>query len=105
MRPPARPAGHLRRGRHSFAAPGEGEALVEPLFGSWEANIEHALSRSPIDVCRLRDEEAVVLGNLGVVRVLDPGSSRSLAEGEVCMVMPFARRDRYGYAQLIYGYD
>ncbi|WP_413105006.1 zinc-binding alcohol dehydrogenase family protein [Streptomyces sp. Inha503] len=103
--PEARPPGNLCRGRHSFAAPGDGEALVEPLYGSWEANIEHALSRRPIDVCHLRHEEAVVLGNLGIVRVLDPKGSSSLKEGDICMVMPFAERDRYGYAELIYAYD
>ncbi|MBD3007231.1 MULTISPECIES: zinc-binding dehydrogenase [unclassified Streptomyces] len=105
VRPEARPPGKLRRGRHSFAAPGDDEALVEPLYGSWEANIEHALSRRPIDVCHLRHEEAVVLGNLGIVRVLDPKGSPSLKEGDICMVMPFAKRDRYGYAELIYAYD
>ncbi|WLW50158.1 zinc-binding dehydrogenase [Streptomyces sp. YU58] len=100
-----RPAGRLHRETFSFTEPGEDEVLVEPLYGSWEANIEHALSRSPIDVCHLRHEEKAVMGNLGVVRVLDPGVSRLLREDDICMVMPFARRDRYGYAELIYAYD
>ncbi|MDH6222494.1 NADPH:quinone reductase-like Zn-dependent oxidoreductase [Streptomyces pseudovenezuelae] len=101
----ARPPGNLHREPYSFTAPDEREALVEPLYGSWEANIEHALSRRPVDVCRLRDEGAVVLGNLGIVRVLDAGKSSSLREGQICMVMPFAKRDTYGYAELIYAYD
>jgi NADPH:quinone reductase-like Zn-dependent oxidoreductase len=100
-----RPPGKLQRESYSFAGPGEDEALVEPLYGSWEANIEHALSRSPVDVVRQRHEDKAVMGNLGVVRVLDPGASRLVKEGDICMVMPFARRDRYGYAQLIYAYD
>lgn len=82
------------------------EALVEPLYGSWEANIDHALSRDPIDVCRARAEDPIVLGNLGVVRVLRPArTAPSVREGDICMVMPFAKRDRHGYAELIYAYD
>ncbi|MEU3551939.1 zinc-binding alcohol dehydrogenase family protein [Streptomyces longwoodensis] len=103
--PHGRSPGRLHREAFPFTEPGEDEALVEPLYGSWEANIEHALSRSPIDVCHLRQEEKAVMGNLGVVRVLHPGASRLLKEGDICMVMPFARRDRYGYAELIYAYD
>ncbi|MGV9311869.1 zinc-binding alcohol dehydrogenase family protein [Streptomyces sp. NPDC003691] len=100
------PAGNLRREVFSFTAPAEHEALVEPLYGSWEANIEHAISRSPIDVCRLRNEDKVVLGNLGIVRVLRPAvSSSGIAEGDICMVMPFSKRDRYGYAELVYAYE
>ncbi|GGV44309.1 zinc-binding dehydrogenase [Actinomadura cremea] len=97
----------LRRETFSFSEPDEDEVLVEPLYGSWEANLDHALSRNPVDVCRLRNEESVIIGNLGVVRVLRPGSpSRtSLREGDVCMVMPFGKSDRYGYAELVYAYD
>ncbi|MBT8226292.1 MAG: zinc-binding alcohol dehydrogenase family protein [Dactylosporangium sp.] len=82
------------------------EALVEPLYGSWEANIDHALSRQPIDVCRSRHEDPVILGNLGVVRVLRPArTGPSAREGDICIVMPFATRDRHGYAELVYAYD
>jgi len=28
-----------------------------------------------------------------------------LREGDVCMVMPFGKRDRHGYAELVYAYD
>jgi NADPH:quinone reductase-like Zn-dependent oxidoreductase len=86
----------------------DNEVLVEPLYGSWEANLDHALGRHPIDVCRSRDEDPVVIGNLGVVRVLATGSSpraRSFHAGDVCMVMPFGKCDRYGYAELVYAYD
>ncbi|MEU5293524.1 zinc-binding alcohol dehydrogenase family protein [Streptomyces umbrinus] len=100
-----RPTGTLHRESFSFVEPRDHEALVEPLYGSWEANIEHARSRRPIDVCRLRHEEKVVLGNLGIVRVLDPGISASLKEGDICIVMPFSKRDRYGYAELVYAYE
>lgn len=98
--------GSLCRESYLLPEPEFDEALVEPLFGSWEANIDHALARQPIDVCRSRLEDPVILGNLGVVRVLRPAeTSTSIHEGDVCLVMPFAKRDPYGYAELIYAYD
>jgi len=82
------------------------EVLIEPLYGSWEANIDHALLRDPIDVCRARGEDAVILGNLAVARVLRPGRRcGELKAGDLCLVMPFGVRDRYGYAELAYAYD
>lgn len=97
----------LRRETYSFAEPDEDEVLVEPLYGSYEANMDHALTRDPVDICRQRREESIVIGNLGVVRVLKPGSSSrtSLREGDVCIVMPFGKRDPHGYAELVYAYD
>jgi NADPH:quinone reductase-like Zn-dependent oxidoreductase len=94
--------------RENFSLPelADDEAMVEPLYGSWEANVDHALSRQPIDVCRARNEDPVVVGNLGVVRVLRPGrAATSCKEGDICMVMPFGVRDRHGYAELVYAYD
>jgi NADPH:quinone reductase-like Zn-dependent oxidoreductase len=97
---------NLSREDFSFEEPAEDEALVEPLFVSWEANVDHALSRQPIDVCHQRNEASVVLGNLGVVRVLRGAQvTGSPAEGDICIVMPFEKRDTYGYAELIYAYD
>ncbi|MEV1178703.1 hypothetical protein [Nonomuraea sp. NPDC049784] len=101
-------AANLRRETFAFPDLGDDEVLVEPLYGSWEANLEHALSRSPVDICRQRGEPSVVLGNIGVVRVLRTGQApeaRALSEGDVCMVMPFGKCDRYGYAELAYAYD
>ncbi len=97
----------LRRETFSFPEPDEDEVLVEPLYGSFEANMDHALTRDPVDICRQRGEERTVIGNLGVVRVVRPGSSSatSLREGDVCLVMPFGKRDRHGYAELVYAYD
>ncbi|MEW1642292.1 zinc-binding alcohol dehydrogenase family protein [Streptomyces sp. NPDC091219] len=102
------PGAALRRDRFAFGPLEEGEALVEPILGSWEANMDHALTRSPIDVCSSRGEDAVVLGNLGVVRVLQVNASNSEArvrEGDLCLLMPFGRQDRFGYAELAYAYD
>lgn len=97
----------LRRESFSFAEPDENEVLVEPLYGSYEANMDHALMRDPVDICRQRGEEVTVIGNLGVVRVLRPGSTSrtALREGDICIIMPFGKRDRHGYAELVYAYD
>jgi len=81
---------------------------VEPILGSWEANMDHALARSPIDVCSSRGEDAVVLGNLGVVRVLEVnagGRDVRVRPGDLCLLMPFGRLDRFHYAELAYAYD
>ncbi|GHA20870.1 zinc-binding dehydrogenase [Streptomyces tauricus] len=102
------PGGALRRDRFTFGPLEEGEALVEPILGSWEANMDHALTRSPIDVCSSRGEDAVVLGNLGVVRVLKVNAgSRDVRvrEGDLCLLLPFGKIDRFGYAELAYAYD
>ena len=102
--PPAR--GTLCRQDFTLPALADDEVLVEPLFVSWEANIDHALSRQPIDVCRARGEDPVILANLGVVRVLRSGSpAAAVKEGDLCLVMPFGKRDRHGYAELAYAYD
>lgn len=105
--PPACVEDVLRRETFSFPEPDEDEVLVEPLYGSYEANMDHALARDPVDVCRQRGDESTVIGNLGVVRVLRPGSSYrgAVREGDVCIVMPFGKRDRSGYAELVYAYD
>lgn len=102
------PGGALRRDRFAFGPLEEGEALVEPILGSWEANVDHALARSPIDVCSSRGEDAVVLGNLGVVRVLKVNAGSrdvQVREGDLCMLLPFGKLDRFGYAELAYAYD
>jgi NADPH:quinone reductase-like Zn-dependent oxidoreductase len=102
------PGGALQRDLFTFGPLEEGEALVEPILGSWEANIDHALARSPIDVCSSRGEDAVVLGNLGVVRVLKVNAADrdvQVREGDLCLLLPFGKCDRYGYAELAYAYD
>ncbi|RKP46380.1 quinone oxidoreductase family protein [Trinickia fusca] len=99
-------AGELRRETFTFSDLENDEILVEPLYGSWEANLDHALSRNPIDIVRQRREEKIVLGNGALVRVLERGRSvKSLREGDVCMAMPFGKRDENGFAELVYAYD
>ncbi len=93
--------------------PAADEVLCEPILGSWEANIDHALARSPIDVCSTREEDSIVLGNLGVVRVLtapaDGGAAAdgaaAIRPGDLCLLLPFGRVDRHGFAELVHAYD
>jgi len=98
-------SGTLSREKFSFPDIAADEALVEPLYGSWEANLEHGISRQPIDLCRERGEDRIVLGNLGVVRVLAGGLNTSHREGAICMVMPFGKMDPHGYAETVYAYE
>ena len=98
--------GELRRGSFSFPDITPHEILAEPLYGCWEANMTHALKRFPVDVCRLRCEEQVVLGNSGIVRVLETGGEVSTVEpGDICMLAPFGELDGYGYMMRVFGYD
>ena len=84
----------------------ENEVLVEPLYGSWEGNMSHAVARSPIDICAERKEEKVVIGNSGVVRVLDVGANvTGLQEGDIGLVKPVGTQDEHGYTVKVYGYD
>ena len=59
----------LRHEIFSFPDIGSEEVLVEPIYGCWEGNMAHALTRSPVDICEQRREPRVVIGNAGVVRV------------------------------------
>lgn len=96
----------LKRGNFSFPDLAEHEVLVEPLYGCWEGNMTHALNRNPVDICRQRNEEAVVIGNAGVVRVLKAGSAvKGICEGDIYLVFCNGDWDELGYAKKIYAYD
>lgn len=88
-----------------LGAPGDGEVLVEPLYGSWEHNMTHALARRPVDVCRARGEDTVVLGNSGVGRVLAGGPGTTLREGALCLFALPHRFDSFGYPTHLMGFD
>jgi NADPH:quinone reductase-like Zn-dependent oxidoreductase len=82
------------------------EVLVAPLYGCWEGNMSHAIRRRPVDVCRLRLEKRVVLGNAGVVRVLAAGADvTSVSEGDAAVLVPVGALDEYGYMTRIFGFD
>ena len=90
-----------------FLAPlRQGEVLVEPIYGSWEGNMGHALTGSPVDICAARGESKIVLGNSGVARVLKVGEGVSrVRPGDMCLVFGNAVSDKYGYMVKAYAYD
>jgi len=109
----------LRRGAKGVREPGsleladyelpemtEYHVLAEPIFGAWEANMTHCLDRKPIDVCRIRREKSIVLGNAGVVRVLRTGARvTTCREGDLCLIVPIGDFDEYGHMTRVFGYD
>lgn len=98
--------GDFRRETFSFPEPEEDELLIEPLHGCWEGNMSHAIQRRPIDVCHQRGEDAIVVGNAGVARILKAGRGAAhLREGEVGAVFGTGAYDRFGYMVQAYAYD
>lgn len=90
----------------TFPGIGENEVLTEPLYGCWEGNMSHAIERKPVDIARQRGEEKVVIGNAGVVRILEKGSAVTTCEvGDVCIVFCVGEIDKRGYPEKILGYD
>ena len=67
--------GAFRLEEYSFSELTPHEVLAEPLYGCWEANMTHAVRRSPVDVCRQRGEDRIVIGNGGLVRILQVGDA------------------------------
>jgi NADPH:quinone reductase-like Zn-dependent oxidoreductase len=82
------------------------EVLAEPLYGCWEGNMEHSLSRRPIDICRARGENRVIIGNSGVVRVISTGAAvHRLKPGQEAILFPSSVIDRFGYPERMFAYD
>jgi NADPH:quinone reductase-like Zn-dependent oxidoreductase len=96
----------LQREVYSFPDLVEHEVLAEPLYGCWEANMTHALERDPIDVCRRRNEQKIVLGNAGVVRILKlgPGVTK-VKEGDICLLAAIGTWDASAFPIKVVGYD
>ncbi|MDM8520039.1 zinc-binding dehydrogenase [Anaerolineales bacterium HSG6] len=104
--PPLPVPGELRKESFTFPDLTPEELLVEPIYGCWEGNMTHALQRDPIDICRFRKEEKVVIGNSGVVRVLKTGSAVTrFQEGDLCLLCSVATWDEVGYPLKILAYD
>lgn len=101
-----REPGALMLEEFTFSEPGPGEVLAEPLLGCWEGNMTHAIRRDPVDICGQRGEDKVVIGNAGVVRVMQTGSAvTSLKEGDICVFAPIGSADRFGFLQTVTAYD
>jgi len=99
-------SGALRLETYTFPEITPHEVLAEPLYGCWEGNMTHAVQRTPVDVCRQRGEERVVIGNAGVVRILQIGDAvKSVRPGDVCMLYCAGETDEFGYLTKILAYD
>jgi NADPH:quinone reductase-like Zn-dependent oxidoreductase len=96
----------LVREQFELPDPADDEVQVEPIYGSWEGNMGHALERKPIDICRVRGEERVVVGNSGVFRILALGKNvRGLRTGQFGIHSGAAVPDPYGYPEKVFAYD
>ena len=96
----------LQRETFELPSPEANEVIAKPLFGSWEGNMTHALERRPVDVCKQRREPRVVLGNSGVVRVVEVGSEvTTVKAGQIAILFIASVVDEFGYPELILGYD
>jgi NADPH:quinone reductase-like Zn-dependent oxidoreductase len=94
--------------REVFPLPDMGahDVLVEPVYGSWEANLTHAIDRFPVDICLQRDEARVVLGNVGIIRVVQTGAAvHSLRPGQHGFLLPAGVLDDFGFVKLVHAYD
>jgi NADPH:quinone reductase-like Zn-dependent oxidoreductase len=98
--------GELIREDFDVGDVGPDQVLAESLYGSFEGNMGHAIDRRPIDICRQRGEPKVVIGNAGVVRVLEVGSDvKDLRPGQACVLFGSSVVDGYGYPEKMLGYD
>ncbi|HUG85850.1 MAG TPA: hypothetical protein VMM13_14905 [Euzebya sp.] len=96
----------LQRTRIDIGTPAADEVLAQPLFGSWEANMTHALDRAPIDICSQRGEAEIVIGNAGVLRVLAVGAEVNEVEpGQVAIMHSAGLVDERGQMTHALGYD
>jgi len=98
--------GRLERRLFSFPDLEPEEVLARPLYGCLEGNMLHALQRDPVDICAQRGEDAVVIGNSGVVQVERVGSAVSgFRGGDLCLVFGNGIPDEQGYPIRIMAYD
>ena len=82
------------------------EVLVRPLYGCWEGNMGHAVERKPIDIAWSRNEEKVVVGNAGVVEIVEVGDDvTTVKPGDFALLFCNGTWDAYGYPVKIFGYD
>src|SRR5262249_43588275 len=98
--------GQFKREEFSFPDISDEEVLAEPLYGCWEGNMTHAITRDPVDICRLRREDAVVIGNAGLVRVKRTGNRvKTVKEDDLAIVTPIGATDPHGYLTKVTAFD
>jgi NADPH:quinone reductase-like Zn-dependent oxidoreductase len=85
---------------------GDHGVRAQPLYGTWEGNMGHALNRKPVDICVQRGEPKVVIGNAGVVKILEVGRKvKSVEPGQNAIIFCTGVEDRWGYPVKIMAYD
>ncbi|HEY8517123.1 MAG TPA: zinc-binding alcohol dehydrogenase family protein [Candidatus Binatia bacterium] len=105
-RPDERGPGRLSLETITLPDLGDDGILVEPLYGCWEGNMTHAVLRDPIDVCAMRGEDRIVLGNAGTMRVLEVGRAvRNVRPGDVAVLNASGTQDEHGFMIQAYAYD
>jgi NADPH:quinone reductase-like Zn-dependent oxidoreductase len=98
--------GRLVRESFELEGPGANEIIAAPLFGCWEGNMGHALRRRPIDICKARKDPRVVLGNAGVVQVVEVGRDvKTVRPGQKAVLFCNGEEDWFGFPITIMGYD
>ena len=89
-----------------FSEISEDEVLAEPLIGSIEGNFVHAMNKKPENIFAARNEEKIILGNAGIVRILKTGCHvTNVKAQDICILFGNALPDKYGYPMKVTGYD
>lgn len=85
---------------------GPEHVYARPLYGCWEGNMGHILDRKPVDVAAQRDEDRVVMGNAGVVEIIEVGDDvTTVKKGDIAVLFCNGGWDEFGYPEWIFGYD
>src|SRR5690625_5348480 len=63
----------LKRETFEIPALGPEHVYARPLYGCWEGNMGHIIDRKPVDVAAQRGEDRIVMGNAGVVEIIEVG--------------------------------
>ena len=86
--------------------PAPNEIIAAPLFGCWEGNMGHAIRRRPIDICRARKDPYAILGNAGVVEVVETGKDvKTVRPGQRAVIFANGEEDWFGFPNKIFAYD
>ncbi len=82
------------------------DILFAPIYACWEANLQHAIQRQPVDICQQRQEEFIIIGNACVSKILAVGKDvTNLQVGDICLGYGGVKVDAYGYPETVFGYD
>lgn len=96
----------LVRETFSISGPKENEVVAAPLYGCWEANMGHSMKRRPVDICKFRNEEKVIIGNAGVVEIVDVGKEvKTVRPGQKAIIFCNGEEDWFGFPKSIMAYD